>query len=995
MTATLHLTKFLQELPSCLQERNRASNITPISPPPNGRSRTANGWKVWAWHLGLGLALPIAESFLLLAWIVIPTGYIFYGDTIPIIDPWRTLTTAFSVLNFGSDLGTSAAFLWSPYLALYTLVSIFVGPASASRVLTVAIAALPGCFMYLGSSLLAHYWLKDVVATRIRLLFSFVASQVYLLSFVNQGLWNPFFNPWTFSYAILPLVLAGFWMWVFHARFLGLIILAVSTILSSPNPFWIEEAVLLVGPPFLAYSLKLRKQLRVGALTRRILVGIGSVTVANLFWILPVSIQYYTGTATYSFARIPFTLDGAVAASRGYNLLDVLLYGHSTYELFGTWSQNWSLANVVPALFTYVPLLFLSRLNEQRPMIAGLGTSLLVGLFLAKGANPPLGALFYEIGIRLPLGFGVYFRNGGNIFMEQVLAAAALLIGFAFVELARVTNTASREARRMASSGAFNPVGRPRKRLTHHFASSLSRVPSLVTIILAVSAVALPLAWGSLVDQQVYGPRFVATEIPTSYYSVNSFLNNQSEDFNVVWIPNGCCNVPSWKPHILTNFPGAISSRSVLPKPDPYLAYAHVPNSKVLADWMALLGTRYIIVHSDFIDYPWESLNRSLSVAQSVDLVLRTDISYVYEVRGAWSPQKLYILPQTGEFHDGFPRFHGAQFVEVFPEGSNVGALDFQGGQDFTIAAWVKASDSRTQVIIQDNVYGGTWSGWVLGLWEGRPWFQAGQMDPSLFQGLVANMSVADSAWHFIAGERIGTEWRLLVDGELVASKTNVASTAIKTTQNASIGARVTTYGGDTWFFDGSLANVQLYRKALTAIEVRALYHDGMRVTNDMIETYGPVLWALPFNDTLTSPRDLSGNGFRLVPFGTLNFGETPLPLSVEDPPAGNGEVVSSVRHSATDWMVQIVGRGHFTLILAEPYADGWEASWSGRTATGVPLFGGAVTAFNLTIEGPTRVELRYLYQNTLVVGSLASLLGYPAIVFAVSLRKRRSSIHA
>src|SRR5260370_24161872 len=120
--------------------------------------------------------------------------------------------------------------------------------------------------------------------------------------------------------------------------------------------------------------------------------------------------------------------------------------------------------------------------------------------------------------------------------------------------------------------------------------------------------------------------------------------------------------------------------------------------------------------------------------------------------------------------------------------------------------------------------------GWTLGLWNGAPWFQAGQTSSSEFQGLVANESVADGTWHFLVGERAGTVWQLFVDGQLEAEKYNMTSIPIETSQNASIGARVTSYGGNTWFFDGSLSNVQLYGRALNATETVELYNSGLRM---------------------------------------------------------------------------------------------------------------------------------------------------------------------
>jgi len=508
-------------------------------------------------------------------------------------------------------------------------------------------------------------------------------------------------------------------------------------------------------------------------------------------------------------------------------------------------------------------------------------------------------------------------------------------------------------------------------------------------IALAFLAVILPIMSGTLIDQQVYGPRFVATEIPSAYFSANSFLENQPGSFNVVWIPNGCCNVPSWKPYILTNFPAVISTRSALPNPESYLAYSMDPNSNVLPNWLALLGTRYLLVHSDFIGYPSEPLNRSLDATPGLDLAFRTSLISVYEVHRPWLPQTLYVLPAVGNYDDGFPDLNGSQFIKVSHDGVNGATLNFNAGEDFTIAAWEKTSNAATQIVVQDNQYGGTWMGWTLGLWNGAPWFQAGETNSSQFQGLVAKESVADGTWHFLVGERSGTTWRLFVDGQLEAEKYSMASIPTETDQNASIGARVTTHGGNTWFFDGSLADVQLYSRALNATETGGLYNLGLRAATSLADRYSPLFWALPFNDTLNSFHDFSGNGFQLSSSSELKFGKTVLPLDVGQPSTASAQVVSSTEEIATSWKAQLLGQGQITLVLAMPFTPGWEASWSSHMVAGFPLFGGAVTGFNLTINSSLSIDLNYVYQNALVIGTILSLLGFPILILAVWSKRR------
>jgi hypothetical protein len=249
----------------------------------------------------------------------------------------------------------------------------------------------------------------------------------------------------------------------------------------------------------------------------------------------------------------------------------------------------------------------------------------------------------------------------------------------------------------------------------------------------------------------------------------------------------------------------------------------------------------------------------------------------------------------------------------------------------------------------------------------------------------VANQSVADGAWHFLAGERNGANWRLFIDGELVATKTNMTSIRTNNTQNASIGARVTTFGDNAWFFDGSLANIQVYNRALSVGEVGTIYDAGLSIPISIVTGYAPLLWALPIYDNLSAPRDLSGGGFQLVPFGALNFGQTPLPLAIDPTIPTTRQIISAVPETSTMWQIQLGGQGRVTLVLAEPFAPGWEASWSGGKTQAFPMFDNAVTAFNMTSNGPTSIQLKYSYQDTLLAGASASVLGYPVLMLGVS----------
>jgi hypothetical protein len=164
-----------------------------------------------------------------------------------------------------------------------------------------------------------------------------------------------------------------------------------------------------------------------------------------------------------------------------------------------------------------------------------------------------------------------------------------------------------------------------------------------------------------------------------------------------------------------------------------------------------------------------------------------------------------------------------------------------------------------------------------------------------------------------------------------------------------------------------------------------------LRVPPTKANEYSPIFSGLPFNDTLDSLHDFSGNGFQLAPSNKLEFGATNLPLHVGRP-STETQIVSSTEESATSWKIQMVGQGQVTLVLAQPFTPGWEASWSNHRIVGFPLFGGAVTGFNLTTNAPISIALHYVYENALVIGTFFSVVGFPMLILAVWLRRRSSS---
>ena len=146
--------------------------------------------------------------------------------------------------------------------------------------------------------------------------------------------------------------------------------------------------------------------------------------------------------------------------------------------------------------------------------------------------------------------------------------------------------------------------------------------------------------------------------------------------------------------------------------------------------------------------------------------------------------------------------------------------LDITG--NFTQAAWVKIDTNSTFNSII------SWGEHTTSK-DRTMWIQSGTGKLSLyFYDTSVNMAIGtsdldDGAWHFCVTTWDGTDGKVYVDGEFENSK---ALTALSYTYtNTSIGRNVS----NNYLFDGKIAIVHMYNRALTAAEIQQNYrtHKG------------------------------------------------------------------------------------------------------------------------------------------------------------------------
>jgi len=152
------------------------------------------------------------------------------------------------------------------------------------------------------------------------------------------------------------------------------------------------------------------------------------------------------------------------------------------------------------------------------------------------------------------------------------------------------------------------------------------------------------------------------------------------------------------------------------------------------------------------------------------------------------------------------------------------GSAGFNGTSDYiqtdnpfshtnhTIAAWVYANDDANNKIIFDNRDAGS---------DGLVFFSTGSeiIQHTFNNSTLASTSSYTDEWIYAVGSYDGTTQKLYINGSQVASATT--SQTINTTTNAIIGAR--SFSTKASFFNGNLANVAIWNRALTSDEINSV----------------------------------------------------------------------------------------------------------------------------------------------------------------------------
>jgi hypothetical protein len=212
--------------------------------------------------------------------------------------------------------------------------------------------------------------------------------------------------------------------------------------------------------------------------------------------------------------------------------------------------------------------------------------------------------------------------------------------------------------------------------------------------------------------------------------------------------------------------------------------------------------------------------------------------------------------------------------------GTTLGSL---GTGDVTQAAWIKTSSTSAGVVInnRDVAAQRTLSlhiGWWAGASKGNGLAYFSNDGPSCEVGAIGNTNLADGNWHHIVGVRQSvTNYMIYVDG--VVQGTNnitIGSGCNSSAADSPASWQVGRHGGWATTFAGSIDELMMWNRALTATEVQKLFQRGgnrlkfqIRACTQRLCADAPA-WQGPDGTSSTYFTEINNNSIPTTGLGTV-----------------------------------------------------------------------------------------------------------------------------
>jgi len=560
------------------------------------------------------LVIVILVAFFLVGRFLLAEGTILFGDFTPTLELsqyLRAIYPSWSNKNSFNYIG----FMRLPHLLMFYF-PFYIVNASAEvffKFMILSVFVISGFSMYVT----ARHFLNKLYADRKSLFLCCLISSLFYA-----------FNPWVMDrvYHIFLLVTYSFLPLIFlvsiqifdkdHVDLKQVLVLVLLCSIASTSPHSVFFISFLIVSLYAYFLLLNRTQFF--PKTKNLVLFTVFYVLVNSFWILPLA-DYLLSTGSL-YPDYILHLNDIHTLSRNSNLFNVFRFVAYWWPKVSysfevpTFTTLWIFASLIVPAVCFLALIF----HRKNRIVIYFSLLSSVLIFLASGMRFPLPGFYEWLCFDAPVlaSFGWLFRDPNKWTLLLSLAYSML---FAF-----------------ACLGAVRLIGRVKRTLFRKLSLTVFMflLFSLVFVYVTPSAV-----------NYFNGP-FKPVKIPSEIYRVNSWLENDSASYQVLWLPSYAEYGATWVYKGLSG--GFELDSSAKPTFDfaskysrgyfNYFSRVLLENrSDCVASYLNPLNVRYIIFHNDSASEGYAScLFQSLQHQKNLKLVKHDGTVYVFENKG-WS----------------------------------------------------------------------------------------------------------------------------------------------------------------------------------------------------------------------------------------------------------------------------------------------------------------------------------------------------------------------
>lgn len=584
----------------------------------------------------LGILIPAIVTFIILLPLYSKPGYIFHGD-----EGWyqySSISVMLKLMFYAWHGGPQSSNNF--FFSGMEIIPLLLGSYFANHAMTFLLAFLPGLTSYFSIKKILNliYPSNSLLG---KSLTAIIGSVFYLVNWQNSALTNPTIS-WSFSYIILP-VLMYLVLKIYKERKLkDIFLFALVSMFGDAIPDWI--VFMLIGIVVILVALLLYNIYNLRKYTKYLLTSVWLVLAtfaANAYSFIEILGGFvYKAGGVFLVYGSPSSEIGTARGNSFYHLIDVLMFGHSTFYSFGLNPKNWSALNVciilsAIAIFLYILYNSLKKNRWKLSFISPLAYSLYflilitISLFLAKGFNPPLGSLYKYVILFSPPGIvGITYDVGPWFILAALSYSFLFSIGlyYAFFKIVYEPpdNKEGKDEGKKSNSRNFFDKD--------YFTKSAAFV---IIVILLGGAIAAAATTTDVTLKSYTYPAFSPMYYPQPYAEVNNYIESMNPNAYVTWIPyNGAY---SWEDNYsINNLLGNLGGDLTLNFVDPQYLYSYLENNSTtnLANLLTVGNIKYLIIDQSGVSpvkMSFQNLINLIKKQSSIKLVYQYSWLTVFE----------------------------------------------------------------------------------------------------------------------------------------------------------------------------------------------------------------------------------------------------------------------------------------------------------------------------------------------------------------------------